>query len=275
MQSTCAKEDIDDKISKGCLVEARTLLTVAGNLTAQERDTLEQTLCQVEQETDRLLGKAEELEQAGSVIEAKALYEQAALRMCDSPSIQAHIKRMNESLLLTRAIKKRGQRLRETTADPAPKPAPTQKLAFILALMGCMGIVLFLFMGRQKTPQPLSGGAEIQASTPVKSPPQTSPVVEENAAPHTSASAEPQQPPAPPSPQLAAASPQIEMNKPSMYTVMPGDSLSLIADKHLCNQQAWRAIFELNRHTLDDPSKLQPGMVLLLPETENRCKLLR
>ncbi len=55
------------------------------------------------------------------------------------------------------------------------------------------------------------------------------------------------------------------------YTVQKGDSLSLIAARNLCNQSAWKAIFDLNRHALTDPAKLQPGMQLWLPETENHC----
>ena len=273
MQSTLAK-DIEDKISTGCLVEARTVLTAAGNLTAQERDTLEQAICRVEQKTDSLLIKAEELERAGSVLEAKAIYEQAAQQITDNPVIQGHIKRMNESLLLTRAIKKRGQRLRETAADPTPRPARLQVLTIILVLAGCLGVGFFLFTGRQQSSQHLPNGAEIRATTPATNPPPAPPAVVEKTEPPASASAKPEQPSAPPSTPSVPASPQLGVTTPLMYTVVPGDSLSLIADKYLCNQQGWRAIFALNRQTLDDPSKLQPGMILLLPESENRCKLL-
>ena len=277
MQSSLAK-DIYGKITQGCLIEAQTLLTAAGNLTAQEKAELEQALRQIEQETDELLKKAEALERAGSVTEAKAMYEQAAQRIADSPDIHAHIKRMNESMLLTRAIKKRGQRLRETTADQPVSSAKTKVLAGILAIAGCAGIAIYLYLGQRNPPTQSRNESNLPAAVsipaPVTTPPPALPEIEEKTAPQASAPTGSQQP-APPSIPLATATPQKEAHTPVMYTVRQGDSLSLIADKQLCNQEGWRAIFELNRETLNDPTKLQPGMILLLPEAANRCRLSR
>lgn len=277
MQSSLAK-DINDKITRGCLIEARTLLTAAGNLTAKERKALEQALRQIEQEADELLKKAEALEQAGSVTEAKAIYEEAAQRVTDNPDIHAHIKRMNESLLLTRAIKKRGQRLREATAEQSRPPATTKVLAGILAVAGCAGIALYLYMGQGQPPSPASNGsnlAVVPVQAPASPPPPALPPAEEKAAPQASTAAEAQPSSVPSSTPLNVAALPVESYKPVMYTVRQGDSLSLIADRQLCNQQGWQAIFELNRETLDDPTKLQPGMILLLPESANRCRLSR
>ncbi len=56
-----------------------------------------------------------------------------------------------------------------------------------------------------------------------------------------------------------------------VYTVRPGDSLSIIATRELCRQPAWEEIYQRNREVLADPTKLQPGMQLRLDGIENRC----
>ena len=56
-----------------------------------------------------------------------------------------------------------------------------------------------------------------------------------------------------------------------LYTVRPGDSLSIIATRELCRQPAWEEIYERNRDLLADPTKLQPGMQLRLDGIENSC----
>jgi len=66
--------------------------------------------------------------------------------------------------------------------------------------------------------------------------------------------------------------PADEPHKPSdMYTVQPGDSLSLIATRKFCYEDYWKKIYQLNRDQITDPSKLQIGMVLRLNGIETRC----
>ena len=50
-----------------------------------------------------------------------------------------------------------------------------------------------------------------------------------------------------------------------LYTVRRGDTLSKIAERELGNANRWREIFELNRDVIDDPDKIFPGQVLVLP----------
>jgi nucleoid-associated protein YgaU len=50
------------------------------------------------------------------------------------------------------------------------------------------------------------------------------------------------------------------------YTVKPGDSLSKIAKHELGDANAYMEIFNLNRDQLSDPDKIQPGLVLKLPQ---------
>ncbi len=105
---------IKEKISTGRIVEARTLLTISGMaLSSGEHEALNQELQRIETETQDLLNSADRLEQEGKITEAKAIYEDARRLAVDDPAILAHIKRMDESLLLTRAIKKRSQRISE------------------------------------------------------------------------------------------------------------------------------------------------------------------
>jgi len=49
------------------------------------------------------------------------------------------------------------------------------------------------------------------------------------------------------------------------HTVVKGDTLSAIAQKHLGNASKYQAIFEANRPMLSDPNKIYPGQVLRIP----------
>ena len=50
------------------------------------------------------------------------------------------------------------------------------------------------------------------------------------------------------------------------YTVLKGDTLSAIAQKHYGKASRWNEIFEANRDQLDDPDLIKPGQVLKLPD---------
>lgn len=51
----------------------------------------------------------------------------------------------------------------------------------------------------------------------------------------------------------------------TVYRVRPGDSLALISAMEYGTDQAWQEIFEANRHLLDDPERLLPGLTLVIP----------
>lgn len=48
-----------------------------------------------------------------------------------------------------------------------------------------------------------------------------------------------------------------------IYTVVPGDTLSRIAENHLDQPDAWRELQKLNK--VADPNRLKPGMALRIP----------
>ena len=50
-----------------------------------------------------------------------------------------------------------------------------------------------------------------------------------------------------------------------LYTVVAGDTLSHIAQRHYGNANRWPAIFEANRDKLSDPDRIFPGQVLRVP----------
>jgi len=50
------------------------------------------------------------------------------------------------------------------------------------------------------------------------------------------------------------------------YQVQRGDTLAAIARRFYRNAGQWPKIAEANKATLEDPTKLQPGMVLVIPE---------
>ena len=56
-----------------------------------------------------------------------------------------------------------------------------------------------------------------------------------------------------------------ESAEPVVYIVMPGDSLWRIARRLYGTGTAWRSIFEANQGFLEDPGRIYPGQVLVLP----------
>jgi nucleoid-associated protein YgaU len=49
------------------------------------------------------------------------------------------------------------------------------------------------------------------------------------------------------------------------YRVRPSDSLALISSRCYGDSSQWRALFEANRHVLEDPNHLMPGVTLVVP----------
>jgi nucleoid-associated protein YgaU len=68
---------------------------------------------------------------------------------------------------------------------------------------------------------------------------------------------------------VAQVDDRIEVVKPEpeavYYTVVPGDTLSKIAETHYGNAMKYPVIFEANRPMLKDPDKIYPGQVLRIP----------
>lgn len=62
--------------------------------------------------------------------------------------------------------------------------------------------------------------------------------------------------------QLAVAEDAVE---PVFHTVVRGDTLSAIAQKHYGKASAYMKIFEANKPMLSDPDKIYPGQVLRIP----------
>jgi len=52
------------------------------------------------------------------------------------------------------------------------------------------------------------------------------------------------------------------------HTVRPGETLGAISKKYHGTTSRWREILEHNRDTVRDPRRLRPGMVLVIPGTE-------
>lgn len=49
------------------------------------------------------------------------------------------------------------------------------------------------------------------------------------------------------------------------YRIRPSDSLALISSRCYGDSSQWRALFEANRHVLEDPDQLMPGVTLVVP----------
>jgi len=63
-----------------------------------------------------------------------------------------------------------------------------------------------------------------------------------------------------------------EKSKP-MYRVGKSDTLTTIAADHLGRWARWRQVYEMNRDQLNNPNKLQIGMVLKLPADASRTAM--
>lgn len=51
----------------------------------------------------------------------------------------------------------------------------------------------------------------------------------------------------------------------SLYQVRSSDTLAAISNRFYGNTAQWRQIYESNRHVLEDPDRLIPGMTLVIP----------
>ncbi len=292
---------LHDTIQDGRIIEAKTLLTMHGDtFSEEERSTLDQELARLTNEAEALVARAELMEKEGRTEEAKDLYESVLLFAVDFPGIHSHIKRMEEALLLTRAVKKRSQRIRESKPDMPNAPRAKKSTPLLAAglAMSIAATLLFLFFSKhqpQETTPPKAAQADsmpiaaiqpaISAEKTTSLPPietkaeQPLPVETVNLPKDAELQATPPSPRQPEESSVPTTVPPPHDEKvqstDGLYTVQPGDSLSRIADRELCNTEAWREMYQLNRERVPDPNKLQPGMQLQLREIKNRCNPTR
>jgi hypothetical protein len=76
----------------------------------------------------------------------------------------------------------------------------------------------------------------------------------------------PEPAPTPPSGEPSPTPPSGGQGGPTTYTVQPGDTLSLIAQKQYGQAHLWSLIFEANRDKLSDPNLIRVGLELLIPD---------
>ncbi|MGD9948662.1 MAG: LysM peptidoglycan-binding domain-containing protein [Desulfobulbus sp.] len=83
--------------------------------------------------------------------------------------------------------------------------------------------------------------------------------------------------PEPTAPPVSMQSPPTEtppsvQAQDNVYTVQPGDSLSKIAQRLLCNPDAWHQLHTLNRDQIKNPHILIPGIQIRLSGIKNNCR---
>ena len=66
----------------------------------------------------------------------------------------------------------------------------------------------------------------------------------------------------------APSAPPASSGTAATYTVKSGDTLSAIAQRVYGKARHWQRIFEANRDTIDNPDRIFPGQVIVLPEIE-------
>lgn len=64
----------------------------------------------------------------------------------------------------------------------------------------------------------------------------------------------------------SSTAPATPSNQPRTHTVERGDTLSKIAQQVYGRADRWKLIFDANRNLLDDPDRIHPGQVLVLPD---------
>lgn len=303
---TISSDNIRECITAGRVVEARTRLTMDDDaLAAEDREALKAELDRLWRDAEALVDRAEKMESEGRTGEAKELYESVLAFAVDFPGIQSRINRMEDALALTKAVQRRNRRIRQTTETEGKAPR-TGKLTLSLVgaglAIGCAAVLLFVAAPKQQPPVPEKVVSQFPAQTPPPplptipaSPPSAEPVPMPAEPPQETAekpvlseptaapvSNEPapvpftvEQAPSPAPRQSETPLQPILANTEQWYTVQPGDSLSLIAERQLCNQDAWKKIYEMNRTTIADPEKLHPGMRLHLRGIESRCPASR
>lgn len=289
---------IQETIKAGRIVEARTLLTLHENtLSEEERSALDQEIDRLYDEANALIVKAEAMENEGRAEEAKTLYEAASIFAADFPSIQRHVKRIEETLFLTRAVKRRSQRIRE--AIPLEQRVPRKKyfpqpLGAILAA-GTIVLILFLLFLKNQFPsstpnktehetsvqiasvQPISAPEKALSleptATKVEQPAVSEPVNQPEVKELQAAASIPDQPTGTAT-QTADSFQSNGKNQADeeLYTVQRNDSLSLIAERLFCNRDAWKELYELNKKHINNPNQVHPGMVLELKGIKNQCR---
>ena len=289
---------IQETIKAGRIVEARTLLTLQeSTLSEKERSALDQEIDRLHDEANALIVKAEAMENEGRAEEAKALYEAVLIFAADFPGIQSHVKRIEESLFLTRAVKRRSRRIRESMPlgqRVPPKKQSSRPLGAILAT-GIIALILFLFFLKNQfpgsTPKKIEQETSVQIASvqPISAPEKAQPLEPTATKVEQPVVSEPVNLPEVKEPQVAASIPvqptgtatqtaessqnnEKKQNDEERYTVQRGDSLSLIAERMLCYRDAWKKIYELNRKQVTDPNQLHPGMVLELKGIKSHCR---
>lgn len=145
----------------------------------------------------------------------------------------------NENLALRQQLTDLRQKVPADRSRPAaaiPAPAPVATPALVVAATPPPG-----------PPPAMAREPEVRRALPVSaSLPVSGPVVS-----------------APPRAEPAAAAGAVPVRT---YKVVSGDTLAAIARKLYQNSGQWPKILAANKGTLEDPTKLKPGMILIIPE---------
>ena len=119
-------------------------------------------------------------------------------------------------------------------------------------------------------PRPVATPAMIVAATPPPLPPEETPEPEVRraipVAPAVSSAGSPAAAPAPAAAETTAPAVAATPAGPRSHTVVSGDTLAKMARIYYGNSGQWPKILEANKGTLEDPTKLKIGMVLVIPE---------
>lgn len=165
---------IRETLQAGRLIEAGTLLTMAGEeLSAEERRELDHEVTRMHSEAKELFAEAEQLEKAGNIEEARQHYGAVQALAVDFPGVTDHIKRLDESLSLARAVQHRSRRIRSAATSTAPKKKRGPLWGLVFASVLVLALVFLLLPGRQQIEQT----PPEKASSPLSDPGDIAPVV--------------------------------------------------------------------------------------------------
>ncbi|WP_310599161.1 LysM domain-containing protein [Desulfobulbus sp.] len=153
---------IEALLAAGRVVEAKALLIPEElSATGEElRDCtaeIERRLAQAEAlvaQAEALVAQAKAVESEGRIEEAKALYESVLPIAADFPGINEHLGRIDEALDLTRAVQRRGERLRHSRSEGPAKTGKKSRTIWTVVRIGVAIVVLLLAVTMRQPSEP-------------------------------------------------------------------------------------------------------------------------
>ena len=153
--TTTSITTIQNLLAAGRIMEAKTLLISEQSFSDSEE--LQDCFSKIEQhltKAETLVAQAAAIENEGRIEAARMLYESVLLFVADYPGITEHLNRIDEALLLTRAVQRRSERVRLSQPAVTKKDGKWARMIWIGMGAGLVAAVLLLILIKPQLPRP-------------------------------------------------------------------------------------------------------------------------